>query len=360
MSDSRWSIERINAWYQELPWLVGCNFIPSTAINQLEMWQADTFDIQTIERELDWAEDAGLNAVRVFLHDLAWQQDPEGFKKRIDKFLDVAKKKHILTTLVFFDDCWNSNPQVGKQPEPKPYIHNSGWLQSPGIKVVKDPKQWGRLEEYVTDILTTFGKDERIFLWDLYNEPGNLFLPTLALEGAGKGLKTVKLLGEHFLKPSPSLPLLKKIYEWAWAVAPVQPLTASMWYITPTMGSQLNLTIQNLSDVITFHDYYHLEIMTRRIAELKVWERPLLCTEFGARNQDSLISTHLPLFNKENVGAFIWGLVSGKTQTIYSWRQGGKEPTPGTPWFHDLLHPDGKPYDPAEVRIIREERGLKL
>jgi hypothetical protein len=359
MSDTCWSIERINAWYQKLPWLVGCTFIPSTSINQLEMWQADTFDLKTIQRELGWAADSGLNAVRVFLHDLAWQTDPEGFKKRIDQFLDAAKKKHILTTLVIFNDSWNSDPKPGKQPEPKPYIHNSGWLQSPGIKVVKDPRQWSRLENYVTDILTTFGKDERIFLWDLYNEPGNLFLPTLALEGVGKGFKTVKLLGEHFLKPSPSLPLLKIAFEWARAAAPSQPLTASLWYITPTMGSQLNLTITNLSDVITFHDYYYLEVMKKHIAELKVWERPVLCTEFLARTQDSLITTHLPLFKKENVGAFIWGLVSGKTQTIYSWRQGGKPPAPGAPWFHDLLHPDGKPYDPEEIRVIREQRGFK-
>ncbi|MBN2677489.1 MAG: hypothetical protein JXR32_05425 [Anaerolineaceae bacterium] len=356
MTDNIWSIEQINSWYQKLPWLVGCTFIPSTAINQLEMWQADTFDLKTIQRELGWAADSGLNAVRVFLHDLAWQQDPEGFKKRIDRFLDTAKKNGILTSLVIFDDCWNSDPKAGEQPEPKPYTHNSGWVQSPGMKVVKDSKQWGRLESYVTDILTTFGKDERIFLWDLYNEPGNLFLPSLALDG-GKGLKTMKLLGEHFLKSSPTVPLLKQAFEWARAAAPTQPLTASLWYLTPTMGSQLNLTITNLSDVITFHDYYHLEVITKRIAELKVWERPLICTEFGARTQESLITTHLPLFKKEKVGAFIWGLVSGKTQTIYSWRQGGKEPPPGTPWFHDLLHPDGKPYDPMEIKVIREQRG---
>ncbi len=358
MSDSRWSIGKINAWYQKLPWLVGCTFIPSTAINQLEMWQADTFDIKTIQRELGWAADAGMNAVRVFLHDLAWQQDPDGFKKRVDRFLDVAIKKHLLTTLVFFDDCWNSDPKIGVQPEPKPYLHNSGWLQSPGIKAVKDDREWGRLEKYVSDMLKTFGQDERVFLWDLYNEPGNLFLPSLALKRSGT-LKTAKLLAEHFVKPNPSLPLLKITFEWARAAAPYQPLTASLWYLTPTMGSQLNVTITNLSDVITFHDYYHLAIMKERIKELKVWDRPLLCTEFMARTQDSLITTHLPLFKQEGIGCFIWGLVSGKTQTIYSWRQGGELPGPGTPWFHDLLHPDGVPYDPAEIRAIREQRGLK-
>jgi len=358
MTDARWSLSKVNSWYQKLPWLVGCNFIPSTAINQLEMWQTETFDLKTIRRELGWAADSGLNAVRVYLHDLVWQNDPEGFKRRIDQFLDAAKKNNILTTLVIFDDDWNPDPKPGKQPDPKPFIHNSGWMQSPGIRVVKDTRQWRRLEDYVTDILHTFGKDERILLWDLYNEAGNLLMPSLALNGARRILKTVSLLGSHFLKPSPSLPLLTKVFEWARAVKPTQPLTTSLWYITPTMGSQLNLTALNLSDVITFHDYFDLPIITDRITELKVWERPLLCTEFLARTQDSLITTHLPLFRQEQVGCFIWGLVSGKTQTIYSWQQGGRAPAPGTPWFHDLLKPDGSPYDPAEVRVIRECRDL--
>ncbi len=358
MSDTRWSIQRINAWYQKQPWLVGCNFIPSNAINQLEMWQAETFDIKTIRRELGWAVDSGLNAVRVYLHDLAWQEDPEGFKKRLDQFLGAARKNNILTTLVIFDDCWNPDPKPGKQPEPRPYVHNSGWLQSPGIKVVKDPRQWSRLETYVTDILKTFGQDERVILWDLYNEVGNLFLPSIALNGTRRMLKTVSLLGSHFLKPSPSLPLVNKVFEWARAVNPSQPLTTSLWYITPTMGSQLNMTALNLSDVITFHDYYHLPVMVNRIAELKVWERPLICSEFLARTQDSLITTHLPLFKQENVGCFIWGLVSGKTQTIYSWSQGGRPPAPGTSWFHDLLHSDGSPYDQQEIKVIHEQRKI--
>ncbi len=38
----RWSVEKANEWYAKQPWLVGCNFIPSTAVNQLEMWQEET------------------------------------------------------------------------------------------------------------------------------------------------------------------------------------------------------------------------------------------------------------------------------------------------------------------------------
>src|SRR4029077_2592941 len=45
-----WTKERARAWADSTGWLVGSNFIPSTAINQLEMWQAATFDPRTIDR----------------------------------------------------------------------------------------------------------------------------------------------------------------------------------------------------------------------------------------------------------------------------------------------------------------------
>ena len=142
---SRWSKTKANIWYNGQPWLVGCNFIPSTAINQLEMWQSDTFDPKTIDRELDWAADIGFNTVRVYLHDLAWESDAKGFKKRINQYLEIANRHGIKTLFVLFDDCWNANPKIGKQPEPVPGVHNSGWLQSPGKSIVNNPQKWSRL-----------------------------------------------------------------------------------------------------------------------------------------------------------------------------------------------------------------------
>ena len=180
-------------------WQVGCNFIPSTASNQLEMWQADTFDPVTIDRELGWAAALGMNVVRVYLHDLAWATDAVGFKQRIDACLTLASRHGIRPLFVIFDDCWNADPNPGRHRAPIPGVHNSGWLQSPGCAVVNDPSQWARLERYVTDILTTFGRDDRILMWDLYNEPGN----------TGQGLK--------------SLPLLRAVFEWAHAAKPSQP-----------------------------------------------------------------------------------------------------------------------------------------
>jgi len=137
-----WSVEKANAWYQKQGWLLGANFLPSTAINQLEMWQAETFDPTTIDRELGWASAIGMNTMRVYLHDLAWKADAAGFKKRMDQFLAIAAKYHIKILFTIFDDCWNPDAAIGKQPEPKPGIHNSGWVRSPNKNVHNDSSQW--------------------------------------------------------------------------------------------------------------------------------------------------------------------------------------------------------------------------
>jgi hypothetical protein len=322
--DARWDAAKAAAWYARQPWLVGCNFIPSTAINQLEMWQADTFDPATIDRELGWAGNKlGFNTVRVFLHDLAYQADPKGFKQRVGKFLDIADRHGIRPLFVIFDDCWNQNPKVGKQPAPKPGIHNSGWLQSPSTTVVCDPGQWDLLESYVTDVVGTFGNDKRVLMWDLYNEPGNE-----KLNDKSKGLLT-------------------QVFAWARKAKPSQPLTVGVWRDDKT----LNPIMLDHSDIITFHEYGNAKALERKIAGLKKLGRPVICTEWMARTNDSKVLTHLPIFHREKVGCYIWGLVSGKTQTIYPWGSKPGSPEPKV-WFHDLFRADGTPFDPKEIELF--------
>jgi hypothetical protein len=337
---SRWSTEKANEWYARQPWLVGCNFIPSNAINQLEMWQAETFDPVTIERELGWAASIGFNTVRTYLHDLAWEADASGFKQRIHQFLDIASRHGIRPILVIFDDCWNPNPKIGVQPLPRPGIHNSGWVQSPGLDIVNlGPSAWTRLENYVRDIIGTFADDDRILLWDLYNEPGN----------NGNGEK--------------SLPLVEAAFEWACAANSSQPLSAGVWFD----NRKLNEFQLAASDVLTFHNYSPAEDLERQIAELKMYGGPLICTEWMARTRGSLVSTNLPVFAREKVGCLNWGLVSGKTNTIYQWQSMSEDPNAsaqemdqnGQPktWFHDLFHADGMPYDKTEIELFRKYTG---
>jgi hypothetical protein len=321
-----WSVERANTWYAQHKWITGANFLPSTAINQLEMWQAETFDPSTIDRELGWAEQIGFNTMRVFLHSVAWKQDPDGFKKRMDQFLSIADKHHIQALIVFFDDCWNKVPVSGKQPDPKPGVHNSGWVQDPGQPASNDTTLFPELEKYVKDVMTSFRTDKRILLWDLYNEPGN----------SGKR--------------DSSLPLLKKLVQWAREINPDQPISIGLWAWD---FEKLNaFQIQN-SDVITYHDYEDPQWHRRVIELLKANGKPLICTEYMARTRNSRFSNILPLLKQKNVGAINWGFVSGKSNTIYAWDTPIADGSQPIEWFHDIFFKDGTPYRQDEVNLIK-------
>jgi hypothetical protein len=324
-----WTPQKANAWYAQHKWINGADFIPSTAINQLEMWQADTFDPVTIDTELGWAQSIGFNTMRVFLHSLAWKQDPKGFLKRMNLYLTIADNHHIQTIFVFFDDCWNAGPVPGKQPDPKPGIHNSGWVQDPGDSIAM-PGKFKELQTYVTDVLTTFKHDKRILLWDLFNEPGN----------SGKG--------------DSSLVLLSKVFAWARAVNPDQPLSAGIWNFS---FEKLNAYQAKNSDIITYHDYESPDMHLRVIQLLKTNGRPLICTEYMARLRNSTFQNTMPMLKQENVGAINWGLVTGKTNTKYAWDTPMPDGSEPKLWFHDVFRKDGTPYKQDEVDLIKQLNG---
>ncbi|HEY2582611.1 MAG TPA: 1,4-beta-xylanase [Mucilaginibacter sp.] len=324
-----WSIEKANAWYAQHKWINGSDFIPSTAVNQLEMWQADTFDPATIDRELGYAEGIGFNTMRVFLHSVAWKEDSDGFKDRVNKYLEIADKHHIQTIFVFFDDCWNPTPKPGKQPEPKTGIHNSGWMQDPG-GIVTAQADLLALKAYVDDILTTFKHDKRILLWDLYNEPGNSD------------------------KKEESLPLLSGAFTWAHTINPDQPVSAGLWNWDL---KDLNEYQLKNSDVITYHDYNTPEMHWVVIKLLQLYNRPLICTEYMARLRNSTFQNTMPMLKQENVGAINWGLVSGKTNTIYAWSAPMPDGAEPRLWFHDVFRKDGTPYKEDEVVLIKQLNG---
>jgi len=342
----RWTEKAANDWYAKQPWLVGSNYIPADAINELEMWQAESFNPQRIDTELGWAESIGMNTMRVFLHDLPWQQDPEGFRKRIDMFLQIASKHRIRPLLVLFDSCWDPNPQLGKQREPRPGVHNSGWVQSPGAKALQDPAQYPRLEKYVKGVVGAFANDKRILGWDLWNEPDN---------GNGSELKDFN--GEA--KAEIVRKLLLQVFEWARAMRPTQPLTSGVWKgdwsSLVKLGQMEKIQIE-LSDIITFHNYDKPQEFEKRVLWLQQFHRPILCTEYMARSNGSTFQGVLPIAKKYRVGAINWGFVAGKTQTYYpwdSWQHPYVDHQPAV-WFHDLFRDSGEPYDRKETSFIRE------
>ncbi len=318
-------------------WPVGSNYLPSSAINQLEMWQADTFDPQRIDTELGWAESLHMNTMRVFLHDLLWQQDPHGFRKRLDTFLTIAHKHHIRPLLVLFDSCWDPNPHLGRQHAPTPGVHNSGWVQSPGAAALDDPSQYPRLEAYVKGVVGAFAKDPRILGWDLWNEPDNT--------NAGSYTDPPD-------KVQRVLVLLPRVFAWARSVHPTQPLTSGIWKFD---GSAMEKIQLDNSDVISFHSYDPPAVFENRVKSLQHYGRPILCTEYMARPRGSTFQAILPVAKQYNVGAINWGFVQGKSQTFYPWDswQHPYVDHPPEVWFHDIFYPDGKPYRPEETAFIR-------
>ena len=344
----QWTAAKANQWYASQPWLVGSNFIPSTAINELEMWQADTFDPATIDRELGWAESIGMNTMRVFLHNLPWTEDSRGFSDRIKKFLEIADKHHIRITLVLFDSVWDPYPKAGKQRAPKPHVHNSGWVQAPGAELLQNSSRWDKeLKPYIVGILTRFRDDKRVEMWDLMNEPENDNQPYREKEIPNKA--------------SLATELLKQEWKWAREVNPSQPLTSGVWNGDWATDAQLSATsrlqLEN-SDVITFHSYDKPAVTKAKIDALRRFGRPIICTEYMARPLGSTFQAILPVLKAEHVGAYNWGFVSGKSQTIYPWDSWDKRYTGPPPvWFHDIFHPDGRPYRQAEVHLIKTLTG---
>ena len=341
----RWPEKQANDWYAHQPWLVGSNFIPSTAINELEMWQADTFDLPTIDRELGWAEGLGMNTMRVFLHNLLWQQDSEGFLRRMDQFLQVADKHHIRIMFVLLDSVWDPHPKLGKQREPRPHVHNSGWVQAPGADILKDESRWNQeLKPYIVGVIGHFRDDRRVLIWDLMNEPDN-----------GNGSYKADELPN---KAEVALRLLRQEWDWARSAKPSQPLTSGVWQgdwsADDKLSEMASFQLQN-SDIITFHSYEPPQEMKRRIDSLRRLHRPVVCTEYMARPRGSTFAVILPLLKEEKVGAYNWGFVNGKSQTIYPWDSWEKTYTAEPPvWFHDIFRKDGTPYDAKEVTLIRQ------
>lgn len=340
----QWTAAQANAWHAKQPWQVGANYTPATAINQLEMFQAETWDPKRIDLELGWAAAMGMNVMRVNLHHLLWETDAAGLKRRMDEFMTIAAKHKIKTLWIFFDSCWDPNPVAGPQHPPIPGVHNSGSVQSPGEARLKDVAQYGKLEAYVKDLVTTFAKDERVIGWDIWNEPNN--------GGGGSYKPTVD-------KKKYVATLLPRMFAAARSAGPIQPLTSGVW-IGEHWDDQTKLdAVEKIqiaeSDVLSFHDYSWPEKFEARAKQMLSYGRPVWCTEYMARGNGSTFDGTLPIAKRLNIAMYNWGFVDGKMQTRLPWDSWKKPYTFEEPtiWFHDILYFDGKPYRQAEVDLIK-------
>ena len=346
----RWSEEKAWKWHQENGWMAGTNFNPSTAINQLEFFQEESFDMETIDRELSWSAELGMKMHRVYLHNLLWDQDSLGFINRINAYLETADKYQIKTMLVLLDDVWHPLPKLGKQPDPTPFVHNSGWVQAPGATILGDSLRHDELKNYIKGVISHFAEDKRVVAWDLYNEPDNI--------ANQPGYAELELKDKYTY----TFALLKKVVRWAREVNPSQPLTIGIWkgdhslWGNPQALRPLERFMIENSDVISFHSYDNLQVTTEKVEELKKYNRPIICTEYLARGNGSTFEDILPMFKENEIHAVNWGFVSGKTNTIFPWSSWSKtfDSMPKI-WHHDIYRTDKSPFSEEEIALLKAE-----
>lgn len=323
-----WSKNEIMEWYERQPWIVGFNYVTSNAVNSIEMWQEESFSPNLIRKELMAAAELGYNSCRIFLQYILWKSEKRTFLKNFEIFLHIANECGLTVMPVLFDDCAFSHkePYLGKQDYPIKGVHNSGWTPSPGFRIADDKNERPFLKEYVSEIIESYKKDRRILLWDLYNEPGN----------SNRNEKCLSLLEDSF--------------NWARLCEADQPLTAGIWAFR-----DFDMECAGLSDIITFHDYTALPNTKKRVEELLIYGKPMICTEWMNRIADNRIDTHLSYYKDKRIGVFNWGLVKGKTQTYLSW-DAEENCIDGEPkiWQHDIFFDNLEPYSKLEAGIIKE------
>jgi hypothetical protein len=390
----RWSVERIATWYAKVPWLVGANYLPSDKINTIDMWQASSWNPQTIARELKLARSIGYNTLRVFIHPLVWADDEAGFYERIDQFLIIAKRNEIRPSIVFFDDCHYPYAKLGPQPLPVPAFHNSGWVNAPNRELAEryargdaTAAEVATLKNYVQRTIARFADDRRVLYWELYNEPGR---------GNGEydesGTLILGQIGDR------SQHLVRDSWVWAREIEPTQPITSTTLGSIGDMNSAINAAN---SDLYSIHVYDAFSELKKEVATWSADGRPVVVTEWLNRSTVADIPNEMmPLFTQEewhkrfdgtnipkyvlpylkaqNVGAINWGFVTGKSETDWHWssryvdgkirnlaaeRRAGNVIRPGealpepAKWFHDLYRPDHTPHDPSEIALFKALTG---
>ncbi|EEC49562.1 predicted protein [Phaeodactylum tricornutum CCAP 1055/1] len=369
-----WPEQQAREWYESQGWRQGANFIPSTAANQIEMWQ--NFDEETIQRELSWVSRIGYNAVRVFLHDLVWKHEKEDFFDKVDRFLTLADGLGIRTILVLLEGIWDPVPTYTEnqsQLPPRPAVHNSRWLQSPGRHVLENKTlHESYLRLYVEQVIGRFGNDTRVLMLDLFDQPENDNRKSYGsygnrVEVCQDALGT-EMSGD--LKAQLIKELVPRLLNWVWSLGPRSvPFTIPAWTAVDDnddsnygkIQGELRHLYLNSSDIITFHNYANLTQLLNVLGEIRdVYPgRPVALSSFMARESHSTLDPILQRMYQENVWALHWGFVAGKIQTIYpsdSWNieySVKKEPLP---WHHDLLRPNGTFYSKSEQAYLSSFR----
>jgi hypothetical protein len=351
---NKWSKEKAWDWYNSRPWIRGFNYISSDSVNYIEQFQSyeHSHKSETFDREFALAQEWGFNSQRTLFPIECYIEEHDTFVKIVDEYLDVSAKYGLSVMPFFGNDCtvrkeFFKYKKLG--PQPVDWGYHGGIKRSPHVaKNIPEPGYSLIDEEYYVDMylkmikefVTRYKNDERIVIWNIFNEIGN-------------GLRGMM-----------SVPVMEKFFEAARSCEPSQPLTADAWTVDrirePHIKEQEMRAIE-LSDIVSYHDYRGFDSSVQIIDVLKKFGRPMINTEWLHRMQGNFVQTHLPLFYLEKIGIYNWGWVVGKSQTHEPWEalwtafeEGRGNHLDFTKWQHDLVRPNLRPYDPKEKRIFQK------
>ena len=349
----RWSKEKIWNWYNSRPWMRGCNYMSADCANRVDQWQELGFEerFQTTEEELKLMQETGFNTVRLIPEYVVWKEEHDGFMERFARYIALCAKYGMSCMIVLANDCmppkterWKM-PYVGEQQYDWGY-HGGKKHSQHGVHngpaphfYLDEPESRKDYYQFVRELVTAYKNDDRICIWDVYNEPGNSRRDEI------------------------SLPYLKELFEMIREIDPIQPLTAGVWRVHVDENIPLapieQYALEN-SDIITYHCYREYNAHIRIIKRLKKEGRPLMNTEWLGRCLQNDVFSLFPLFYLEKIGCYNWGFVAGKYQTYEPWEgtwhaynNGWAPNVDFTKWFHDLYRPNHRPYDPKEIELIK-------
>lgn len=350
----KWSKEKIWEWYNSKPWIRGCNYMSADCANRIDQWQQYKFEerFETTKKELALMSKLGYNSIRIIPEFFVWKEEHDGFMERFERYIELANQNGISCMVVLGNDCCPPKEEalerlhLGEQHVDWGYhggrkVSQHGKFDGAGYSILDEPKSAEKYYEFVREIVEKYKNDERIIIWDVFNEPGNS------------------------KRDSMSLLHMKKFLEIIRNIDPIQPLTIAIWSQLTNFEKLREIEKFGLenSDIISYHNYGSYENNIRELKLLKKYDRPIINTEWLNRCGGNTIEELFPLFYLEKVGCYNWGFVAGKYQTYEPWNGiwNSYEENPDsiinnfdfTKWFHDIYRPSHNPYNPKETELIK-------
>lgn len=347
----KWSRDKAWEWYNSRPWIRGFNGYPSNCANKVAIWQEYNHDEveRQIEYEFDLAKKTGFNAVRAILSFEVWLYQHDSFMNNLERYLALASKYGIGVMIVLGNDCLVPKElyafKLGEQKVDWGYHsglkrgQHAGCHTTHGYALHDEPEYAEKFIQMVNEISAKYAKDERILIWDVWNEPGNSMRGDLSLEIMEKSFAAIRSHGN------------------------IQPATAGAYRYAShgqfRVDAKIELRALELSDIVSFHCYQPVDDLVGIIEALREdYGRPIINSEWLNRIFENSIHRIMPIFYLENIGSFHWGLIQGYSQTyepvlpIYD--MADADPKYDTRlWMHDLYHFNGRPYDKSEIELIQ-------